>query len=80
MNNIVVGFERESFLIDKFRKNRLRKIFDELAGSINPFKDKPRTLKEAQDLSDEEEFLEKIRQKEPENNPVLDQLLKMLLE
>lgn len=81
----MVSYERETRLIDEFRKRRLQNLFNELAGMINPFRDKPRTLKEAQELSEEEEeeFLQQLKNRRPDannHNPVLDELLKMLLE
>jgi hypothetical protein len=83
LNNIVVSFERETRIIEESRKRKLRNIFNELAGLINPFRDKPRTLREAQEISDEEEetFLQQLKDRQHgDNNPVLDELLKMLLE
>jgi hypothetical protein len=87
LNNIVVTFERETRIIEESRKRKLRNIFNELAGLINPFRDKPRTLREAQEISEEEEeeeeetFLQQLKDRQHgDNNPVLDELLKMLLE
>jgi hypothetical protein len=85
LNNIVVSFERENRIIEESRKRKLQNIFNELAGLINPFRDKPSTSKEAQEISEEEEeletFLQQLKNRQPaDDNPVLDELLKMLLE
>lgn len=80
----MVSFERETRIIEESRKRKLQNIFNELAGLINPFRDKPSTSIEAQEISEEEEehtFLQQLKNRQPgENNPVLDELLKMLLE